>query len=179
MDKFPVFTHEVFLSPTDTIIGLGCRSDSKEAIDRIFEIKKRPKDKNFILLVESISRLERMVNVSDFVKQAIINSQKPTTFIYDDIVNLPDYLVSKNGDIAIRLSFDPFVSALVGIQNCAIVSTSANLSGEESPLVIGDVKEEIKQDVDFIFPQSHQFEPLSEPSSIFKVKKERLEIVRA
>ena len=49
------------LYPTDTIWGIGCDATNVEAINKIFEIKKREKSKSMIILVESEKRLQDLV----------------------------------------------------------------------------------------------------------------------
>ena len=53
------------LYPTDTIWGIGCDATNVEAINKIFEIKKREKSKSMIILVESEKRLQDLVEVPE------------------------------------------------------------------------------------------------------------------
>ena len=49
------------LYPTDTLWGLGCDATNEAACQKIIELKNRPKNKSFILLVDGFSMLENYV----------------------------------------------------------------------------------------------------------------------
>ena len=61
----------VILYPTDTIWGIGCDATNVEAINKIFEIKKREKNKSMIILVENERRLQDLVDVPEMAWQII------------------------------------------------------------------------------------------------------------
>lgn len=65
------------LYPTDTIWGIGCDATNVEAIQKIFEIKKREKSKSFIILVESEKRLQDLVDVPEMAWEIMDLSEKP------------------------------------------------------------------------------------------------------
>ena len=59
------------LYPTDTIWGIGCDATNAEAINKIFEIKKRDKTKSMIILVEQAKRFEDLVEVTEMAWEII------------------------------------------------------------------------------------------------------------
>ena len=65
------------LYPTDTIWGIGCDATNVEAINKIFEIKKREKSKSMIILVESEKRLQDLVEVPEMAWEIMDLSEKP------------------------------------------------------------------------------------------------------
>lgn len=67
------------LYPTDTIWGIGCDATNPEAINKIFEIKKREKSKSMIILVESEKRLQDLVEVPELAWEIMDLSEKPVT----------------------------------------------------------------------------------------------------
>ena len=71
------------LYPTDTIWGIGCDATNIDAIEKIFEIKKREKTKSMIILVESEKRLQDLVDVPEMAWEIMDLSEKPVTIIYD------------------------------------------------------------------------------------------------
>ena len=79
----------VILYPTDTIWGIGCDATNVEAINKIFEIKKREKTKSMIILVENERRLQDLVDVPEMAWQIIDLSEKPVTIVYENPKNLP------------------------------------------------------------------------------------------
>ena len=77
------------LYPTDTIWGIGCDATNADAINKIFEIKKREKNKSMIILVESEKRLQDLVEVPEMAWEIMDLSEKPVTIIYDNPKGLP------------------------------------------------------------------------------------------
>ena len=118
----------VILYPTDTIWGIGCDATNVEAINKIFEIKKREKTKSMIILVESERRLQDLVDVPEMAWQIIDLSEKPVTIVYENPKNLPKEILAEDGSIGIRLVKDDFCKKLISKLNKPLVSTSANFS---------------------------------------------------
>jgi L-threonylcarbamoyladenylate synthase len=93
------------------------------------------------------------------------------TIIYDDARNLAPNLLAEDGSVGIRVTSEEFSKQLCFRFRKAIVSTSANVSGEPSPATFSAISEEIKQAVDYIV-QSRQTETgAPKPSSIIKLGK--------
>jgi L-threonylcarbamoyladenylate synthase len=144
----------VILYPTDTIWGLGCDAFQREAVNKIFEIKNRPSEKRVILLVNSWEMLNRYADVNPKEQSAMerFYLEYPTTFVFEKVKNLPSYLLSEDGSVAIRIIPDGFAHELIEKLNIPITSTSANLAGQPSPMVFDDIPKVIKDSVDYIVP---------------------------
>lgn len=138
------------LYPTDTIWGIGCDATNPEAIKKIFEIKKRDQNKSLIILVESEKRLQDLVDVPEMAWQIIDLSEKPVTIVYENPKNLPKELLAEDGSVGIRIVKNDYCKKLISKLNKPLVSTSANLSGQKSPMKFSDISEEIKNSVDYI-----------------------------
>ena len=143
------------LYPTDTIWGIGCDATNVDAINKIFEIKKREKTKSMIILVESVKRLQDMVEVPEMAWEIMDLSEKPVTLIYDNPKGLPKEILAEDGSIGIRLVKDHYLKKLIGKLNKPLVSTSANFSGEKSPLKFADISPEIINSVDAVAVENH------------------------
>ena len=121
----------VILYPTDTVWGLGCDATNSEAVRRIYDIKRRDDRKALICLVDSDARLQRYVrDVPDVAWQLLDAAVKPTTVILDGAVNLAENLIAEDGSIGIRITNEPFSKELCYRFQKALVSTSANISGQ-------------------------------------------------
>lgn len=141
----------VILYPTDTIWGLGCNALDGNAIDRIFSIKNRPREKSMIiLLAEARDVLKYIAAPHPDIIDIVSSFECPTTVIYNGALGFPDNLVQEDDTIAIRVTNDPFCKSLIKRLGYPLVSTSANLSGEPSPKNYSDIAEEVKQGVDYI-----------------------------
>ena len=162
--------HGVILYPTDTIWGLGCLADDEIAIEKIYNIKQRPAEKSFILLMTDAKQLSKYIaNPLPDLQTVIENFKEPTTIIYDNAINLPSSLIATDGSIAVRITNDPFCRSLIKRTKKPIVSTSANLSGAVSPSIYASVTSEIKNQVDYIVLHRQDDETISAASSILKL----------
>lgn len=160
----------VILYPTDTIWGIGCDATNEEAVRRVFEIKHRNDAKALITLVDSEPKIQFYVkDVPDVAWDLIELSEKPLTIIYDGARNLAPNLLAEDGSAGIRLTKEEFSRNLCMRMKRAIVSTSANISGEPSPKNFADISEEIKQAVDYICTSRRDEKQNPPASSIIKL----------
>ena len=167
------------LYPTDTIWGIGCDATNVEAINKIFQIKKRDQNKSMIILVESEKRLQEIVDVPEMAWEIMELSEKPVTLIYDSPKGLPKELLAEDGSIGIRLVNELFLKKIITKLNKPLVSTSANFSGEKSPLKFSDISKEIKNTVDFIAEENHDKISEYSGSSVIRIWKDgRIKVLR-
>lgn len=165
----------VILYPTDTVWGIGCDATNAEAVKRVYEIKQRDDSKALICLVDSDARLQCYVrNVPDVAWQLIDSLQagdcKPTTLILDDAVNLAPNLIADDGSIALRITNEPFSKELCFRFQKALVSTSANISGEPAAQNYSDIDPRILEAVDYVCWSRRQEHKPHLPSSIIRLK---------
>lgn len=141
----------VILYPTDTIWGVGCDATNAEAVKRVFEIKKRADAKALITLVDSEAKLEFYVNDIPEVAWDLIDvAERPLTIIFDRPRNLAPNLLAEDGSAGIRITKEEFSKNLCMRMKRAIVSTSANISGQPSPQCFADIAPEILEAVDYV-----------------------------
>jgi len=166
----------VILYPTDTVWGIGCDATNAEAVKRIYEIKQRDDSKALICLVDSDARMQRYFrNVPDVAWQLIdslkgAEDAKPTTLILDGAINLAENLIADDGSLGIRITNEPFSKELCFRFQKAIVSTSANISGEPAAQNYGDIDPRILEAVDYVCWSRRQEHKPHTPSSIIKLK---------
>jgi len=162
----------VILYPTDTIWGLGCDATNEKAVDKIFEIKQRPANKSLIVLVDSIETLERYVNVTNEIESLIFSFKVPTTVIYPNPLGLAKNAINEDNTIGIRLVKHRYCQQLIREFGKPIISTSANISGEKTPTIFGQIAPEIKEKVDFIVERKHDTTNYHEPSKLIRINKD-------
>ena len=165
----------VILYPTDTVWGIGCDATNPEAVKRVYDIKQRDDSKALICLVDSDARLQRYIrNVPDVAWQLIDSlkeaESKPTTLILDGAINLAENLIAEDGSIGIRITNEPFSKELCYRFQKAIVSTSANISGEPAAQNYCDIDPRILEAVDYVCWSRRQEHKPHTPSSIIKLK---------
>lgn len=169
----------VILYPTDTIWGLGCDATNPDAVNKIFQIKNREKEKSPIILVESEKRLQDLVEVPAVAWEIIDLSEKPITIVYDNPKGLPKGILAEDGSVGIRLVKDDFCRKLISKLNKPIVSTSANFSGEKSPKSFSDISKKLIEKVDAVAEEKREEISKWEASSIIRVWRDgRIKIIR-
>ncbi|MBP5772238.1 MAG: threonylcarbamoyl-AMP synthase [Bacteroidaceae bacterium] len=157
------------LYPTDTIWGIGCDATNPEAVRKVFEIKQREDSKALICLVDSPGRLQRYVrNVPDVAWDIIDLATKPTTIILNGAAGLAPNLLAEDGSVGLRVTAEVFSQQLCYRFQKAIVSTSANISGQPAPQTFADISDEIKNAVDYVCLSRQRDTSRHEPSSIIK-----------
>lgn len=162
----------VILYPTDTIWGIGCDATNEEAVRRVYEIKRRTDSKAMLVLVDSAVKVDFYVqDVPEVAWDLIELADKPLTIIYSDARNLAPNLLAQDGSVGIRVTNEKFSKRLCQQFRKAIVSTSANVSGQPSPLNFGEISEEIKAAVDYIVDYRREETAQTKPSSIIKLDK--------
>jgi L-threonylcarbamoyladenylate synthase len=141
----------VILYPTDTIWGIGCDATNEDACQKISQIKNRPENKSFIILVDSVQMIEKYIpEFPDVCYDLIDVSDKPLTIIYPHARGLAPSILADDGSVGIRVTKDPICLKLIRSMRKPLVSTSANLSGEANPSCFADVNQQIKDEVDAI-----------------------------
>jgi len=169
----------IILYPTDTIWGIGCDPKNEVALEKINQLKKR-NDKNFIILVESERLLNRYAKVIPEVCYDLIDfAEKPLTIIYPKGQFVAKQVLADDGSIGVRVVKDKFCSTLIQKLKSGIISTSANVSGEKSPLKFEDISDTIKNGVDYIVnlplanktPQPSQIIKIGEDSQVTIIRK--------
>lgn len=167
------------LYPTDTIWGIGCDATNIEAINKIFEIKKREKTKSMIILVESEKRLQDLVDVPEMAWEIIDLSEKPVTIVYENPRNLPKEILAEDGSVGIRLIKDDFCKKLITKLNKPLVSTSANFSGDKSPMKFSDINPKIIDLVDYTVEEKREKVSQYSGSSVIKIWNDgRIKVLR-
>lgn len=165
----------VILYPTDTVWGIGCDATNEEAVKRVYEIKQRDDSKALICLVDSDARLQRYVRNVPEVAWQLIDSLKesdsrPTTLILDGAINLAPNLIAEDGSIGMRITQEAFSKELCYRFQKALVSTSANISGEPAAQNYCDIDPRIIESVDYVCWSRRQEHKPHNPSSIIRLK---------
>ena len=170
---------KTILYPTDTIWGVGCDATNSKACDKVFAVKQRPASKSLIVLVDSVDRLQDyVVNVPAIACDLIKAAKKPLSIIYAEGKNLARN-VSSDKSICIRVVNHEFCKEVIRRLGRPITSTSANLSGQPSPLTYNDITEEMKQSVDYTVQLYHDVMERPKSSTIIRLFEDNtFEIVR-
>lgn len=146
----------VIVYPTDTVWGLGCDALNSRAVDRVYKIKKRDEAKSLIVLLDKYEDLLKYVKkVPDITIDLISSIDKPVTVIYDNARNLPKNVHAPDGTIAIRVVRDEFCQSVIRELGKPIISSSANISGEPTPLVFKQISADVINQADYVVKLFH------------------------
>ena len=157
------------LYPTDTLWGLGCDATNEAACQKINELKNRPKNKSFILLVDGFSMLENYVPDFHPICYDLADlADKPLTIIYPTSKGLAPSVLANDGSVGIRITKDPTCVRLIRSLGKPLVSTSANLSGEPIANSFAELNKTILNKVDGLL-ELRQTEKLEQASQIIKI----------
>jgi len=158
------------LYPTDTIWGIGCDATNNKAVENVYKLKHRIESKSLIVLLNDETKLSEYVEKVPDISFDLINSlDKPTTIIYSKAKNLAANVIAQDGSIAIRVTKDQFCRDLIKLFGKPIVSTSANISGDPSPVIYRDVQDDILNGVDYIVNLYQSRMNSSKPSTIIRL----------
>ena len=169
------------LYPTDTIWGIGCDATCPEAVERIYQIKRRSEAKSLVLLASDLDMVAKYIRqVPSIAVDLVEVNDAPMTLIYPGAIagepeakgdrwHLAWNTVAQDGSVGIRIPLSEWCRQLVFKLGRPIVSTSANVSGEPSPKRFSEIVPEIKDAVDFVVPPSIDKESTGKASQIIKV----------
>ena len=122
--------NKILLHPTEGVWGIGCNAKNNTAIERVFDLKKRDRSKKFILLSPSLDSVKEFCLVSkEDIKILKKKWPGPTTFLLERGSDKYKELSHLNRH-AVRVSAHKPIIDLLGLFGSEIVSTSANISGE-------------------------------------------------
>lgn len=163
----------IILYPTDTVWGIGCDARNAEAVKRVFALKRRDDSKALICLVDSANRMQQYSrSIPDVAWDLIDYAERPLTLIVDDAINLAPNLVAQDGSIAIRVTRERISHDLCYRFQKAVVSTSANLSGQPAPRNFMEISPEIIHGVDYVMKARQNDVTKGKPSQIVKISKD-------
>ena len=118
--------------PTDTTYGIGCSIFSKKGIERIYTLKQRERKKPFSFICSDLSEIARYAKVSNYAFKLLKRLLPgPYTFVLEANSVVPDLLLTKQRTVGIRIPDNRICLAIVKELGHPIVTTSANLSGED------------------------------------------------
>ena len=122
----------VIAYPTDTTYGIGCSIFCKKSIERIYQMKQRDRRKPFSVICSSLSEISHYAKVSNSAFKIIKRYLPgPYTFVFEATREVPDLLLTRQKTVGIRIPDNQICSDLVSALGNPIITTSANLSGEE------------------------------------------------
>jgi len=168
----------VIAYPTDTFYGLGANCFSQKALQKIFEIKKRPGFKGLPVLVSGLEMAEGMAAELPPIFHTLASRfwPGPLTLVLKAASHLPAELVGPGRTIGVRLPAFPWLQALIQETGVALVTTSANISGEGEIDLAEEVIHVFKGKVELIVDGGRT--PGGKPSTVVDLTGEKPILIR-
>ena len=159
----------IILYPTDTVWGIGCDATNEDAVKKIYALKQREETKSMIVLLNG----ERMMynvfkEIPEVAWQILDLSEKPTTLILDNPRNVAKNIIAEDNTLGVRMVTEPFCFKLMERMKKPLVSTSANISGQPTPIAFKDISPEILKGVDYVVNLNRE-KIGGKPSTIIKL----------
>jgi L-threonylcarbamoyladenylate synthase len=141
----------VIAFPTDTVYGLGADAFNSTAVERVYEIKNRPKHRQLPLLIADVERLTTLADPIPEIAWFLARQFWPggLTLVLPKIDSLPTYL-APGPTIAVRVPDHPVCLALIHHLGNPIIGTSANISGHPAALTAEEVGQQLGEKIDFV-----------------------------
>ncbi len=159
----------IILYPTDTVWGIGCDATNPEAIAKIYALKQREDSKSMIVLMNGDKMMYNVFSaIPDLAWDLWDLSEKPTTLILDNPRNIAENLIAADKTLGVRKIKEPFCFKLLERMKKPIVSTSANISGMETPKTFKEISPQIIKGVDYVV-NLHRDKVCKNPSTIIKL----------
>ena len=160
---------KLLLAPTDTVWGILCDATNPNAVEKVYDLKKRPKRKAMICMVADLEMLQKYIDDLPKKLHHYINDQRPTTVIYKNPKGIAQNAIAQENTVGIRVVNHHFCTPLIKAFGKPLISTSANISGASNPRKFSDIETQIISGVDHIIElDKDKINP--KPSRIIKIE---------
>ena len=160
----------VILYPTDTVWGIGCDATNEMAVQKVIALKQRPLTKSMIVMLADARDVLNYVAAPPPDILAFIESfERPTTVVFDGALHLAESVIAEDGSVGIRVTSDAFCKALIRRFRKPVISTSANVSGYNTPQIFSEISSEIVIGADYVVQYRQDDETRHSPSRIVRL----------
>jgi len=138
--------------PTDTVYGLGACASLRQAVERVYRVKRRPRNMAFPLLLAHTSQIGEVADSVPQIAWLLVRNFLPgaLTLVLHKSSSVPDVITGGGITVAVRIPAHPVPVALAEGLGAPIVGTSANLSGKPSALTADEVYSQLGDKIDLV-----------------------------
>lgn len=138
--------------PTDTVYGLGAAINIQSAVARVYQVKQRPPNMPLPLLLSDVSQIDEIAFSVSPLARRLIAAFLPgaLTLVLYKAKTVPDFVTAGQKTVAVRVPAHPVPVALARGLGVPIVGTSANISGQPSPLTAEEVRARLNDKIDLV-----------------------------
>lgn len=158
MDKF-IEAIEVFknggivIFPTDTAIGIGCRMDNQDAVERLFKIRRRPKAKAVPVLLSNMDMVREYIKEIPQDVEKLMKKYWPgaiTLILQCNEVKVPSLVRGGRQTLGVRIPGHKVIREIISRVGVPILGPSANFSGEKTPFKFENVSPKLTSMADYV-----------------------------
>ena len=175
--KEALYKHGVIAFPTETVMGLGVLYNDRIAYDKLNEIKRRPEDKPYTLMVKDVNDISEYALIDERT-QRVIDAFMPgsiTILVPVKRDAVPEYVTHGTGIIGIRIPENKEALEVLKEAKLPLLVPSANRSGEKPALSDKEVKEIFGDEVDYVVSGQAK---LAKPSTIVSLVNGEVKVLR-
>jgi tRNA threonylcarbamoyl adenosine modification protein (Sua5/YciO/YrdC/YwlC family) len=162
--------------PTDTFYGIGCDLLNRRAIEKIYQIKKRPLHKPFSFICSDLKNISQYTKLTDYCYKTMKRLLPgPYTFILEGTKLVPKIMQTKRKTVGIRVPDNRICLDIVEKLGRPIISTSALVREDEPLMDPYDIEQVFGPRVDLVVDGG----PVAgEPSSVISLIDDIPEVIR-
>jgi L-threonylcarbamoyladenylate synthase len=138
--------------PTDTVYGLGASAFDSSAVERVFEVKQRPRHLPLPVILADEKQVSAVASVVSHVAMVLMKHFWPggLTLILPSLSSVPVIVTGDTGNVAVRVPDHVIPVTLITRLGVPITGTSANVSTQPSALTAEEVRAQLGSTVDLI-----------------------------
>ena len=127
--------------PTDTVYGVGAVVWDRRAVARLYEAKLRALDRAIPVLLADPTDLPAVAGSSSIIARRLARRfwPGPLTLVVPRAARIPDEVTAGGPTVAVRVPDHELARALIRAAGAPLATTSANISGQPSPVVAPEV----------------------------------------
>ena len=168
----------IIIFPTETVYGIGGNALCDEVIDKIYEVKQRPREKALNIMLASIDDIEKYAEITSELDRKIIKNfmPGPITIILKKKPNFGNGFTLSNNTIGIRIPDNKIINSILKKLDFPIIAPSADISGKPSAVEVSDIIKNFDNKVDAIINGGRANLGIS--STIVQVTNNKIKILR-
>jgi sua5/yciO/yrdC/ywlC family protein len=164
--------------PTETVYGIASKATSLKAVDKLYEAKKRPRDKAINIMVGDSKDISKYAKINSEIEAKIIEEFMPggITLILDKVDDFGEGFTLSNNTIGVRIPNNTIALKILKNISFPLTVPSANISNKPSGTEVKDIIDDFKNTVDIIIDGGKSVDSI--PSTIVRVEDNKINILR-
>lgn len=164
--------------PTETVYGIASKATSLKAVDKLYEAKKRPRDKAINIMVGDSKDISKYAKINSEIEAKIIEEFMPggITLILDKVDDFGEGFTLSNNTIGVRIPNNTIALKILKNISFPLTVPSANISNKPSGTEVNDIIDDFRNTVDIIIDGGKSVDSI--PSTIVRVEDNKINILR-